>query len=100
MARKIKISKKEKKKNDSLKIKAKQKIKTFNREFKKATITAIVAAFGFLIALVWKDVITEFVDTLTNKSPVQGKLISAIAVTLICVLGILILTKLGREKKN
>jgi hypothetical protein len=51
------------------------------------------------MALVWKDVITEFVNNLTNHSPVQGKLISAILVTIICVLGILILTKIFSEKE-
>jgi hypothetical protein len=79
--------------------KARQKIKTFHREFNKAILTAMVAAFGFLMALVWKDVITEFVNNLTNHSPVQGKLISAILVTIICVLGILILTKIFSEKE-
>jgi hypothetical protein len=91
---------KENKNSESLKLKTTEKIKTFNREFKKTTITAIIAAFGFLVALVWKDVITEFVNTLTNKSPIQGKLISAVIVTIISVLGILILTKLGQEKKK
>ncbi|HKL23506.1 MAG TPA: DUF5654 family protein [Candidatus Nanoarchaeia archaeon] len=78
---------------------AKQKLKNFNIEFKKATATAIIAAFGFLIALVWRDVITEFVESITNESPVQGKLISAIIITIISVLGILILTKINQEKK-
>jgi Na+/proline symporter len=84
----------------NLKERAKRHAKEFNKEFKKATNTAIMAAFGFLIALVWKDVITEFVDTISSRSPVQGKLFSAIIVTLICVAGILILTRLLSEKEN
>ncbi len=83
--------------------KAKEKAKThakkFKREFNKAVSTAIMAAFGFLIALVWKDVITEFVDKISENSPVQGKLFSALIVTIICVLGIIILTRVFSEKK-
>jgi hypothetical protein len=78
---------------------AKKGISTFNRELKKAMNTAIMAAFGFLIALVWRDVITEFVNEISSQSPLQGKLFSAILTTLICVLGILILTKLLSEEK-
>ncbi len=88
-----------KKKGPSLKEKAKIHAREFNREFKKAINTAIMAAFGFLIALVWKDVITEFVGNISSQSPVQGKLFSAVIVTLICVTSIVILTKFFSEKK-
>ena len=64
---------------------------------KKEVLTAIVAAFGFLIALTWKDVITEYVNTLVTFSPIQGKLISATIVTLIAVIGIIIVTKFLSE---
>lgn len=84
----------------NLREKAKRHTKEFNRELKKATNTAIMAAFGFLIALVWRDVITEFVNGLFENSPINGKLFSAIGVTLICVIGIMILTKLLSEKEN
>jgi uncharacterized BrkB/YihY/UPF0761 family membrane protein len=66
-------------------------------ELKKSTNTAIVAAFSFLIALAWKDVITEYVNKITSVSPVQGTLISALIITVICVLGILIT---GKVLKN
>lgn len=79
--------------------KAKSGVKKFRKEFNKAISTAIMAAFGFLIALVWKDVITEFVNKISEQSPVQGKLFSALIVTIICVLGIMILTKIFSEKK-
>jgi len=76
----------------------KKKIKKLNSELKKHALTAIVAAFGFLMALSWRDAITEYVDTLLSISPVQGRLVSASVVTLISVLGILIFTKLLDEK--
>jgi len=46
--------------------------KTYARKIKsdtkKAISTALIAAFGFVIALAWKDVIIEYVDTLTASS--------------------------------
>ena len=74
--------------------KLKETAKEFNRELRKAVNTAIVAAFGFLIALAWRDVISEYITELTTLSPVQGKLFSAIIITLVGVLGILIVTKI------
>jgi hypothetical protein len=59
-----------------------------------------MAAFGFLIALEWRDVITEFVNNISSQSPLQGKLFSAILITLICVIGILILTKILSEEET
>lgn len=81
-----------------LREKAKASTTKFQREFRKSLVTAITAAFGFLIALVWKDVITEYVNVVTKISPFQGQLISAMIVTLIGVIGILIISKLGVEE--
>ena len=69
-------------------------------DMKKALSTAILAAFGFLMALVWRDVITEWVNKISETSPVQGKLISALIVTFICVMGILIFTRLLEDKNK
>ena len=80
--------------------KAKAQAVKLKKEVKKAMSAAILAAFGFLMALVWRDVITEWVNKISEQSPVQGKLISALIVTLICVLGILIFTRLLREKEE
>jgi len=67
--------------------------KKFNRELRKSISTAIVAAFGLLIALSWKDVITEVMSKITSHSPVQGLLINALIVTIVSVLIIMIVTK-------
>lgn len=83
-----------------VKEKAKKHAKEFREEFNKAINTAMMVAFGFLIALVWKDVITGFVYKISSKSPVQGQLISALVVTIICVFGIIILTKVFRNKED
>lgn len=75
-----------------------EKAKNFNRELKKALYTSFLAAFGFLIALVWRDLIQSWVEKISSASPVQGKLISALLVTLICVIGILLVTRYLKEK--
>ncbi len=98
--------KKELKKFERIKLKleeSKEKVKKsrieFQTELRKSLNTAIVAAFGFLIALAWKDVITEFVEGITRLSPVQGKFISALIITFVSVTGILIATKLISVKE-
>ena len=77
----------------------KEKVKKFNREVKKALYTAFLAAFGFLIALVWRDVIQSWVEKISATSPLQGQLVSALIVTIICVLGILIVTRFLQVKE-
>ena len=75
------------------------KTKIFKQEFNKAVSTAMLAAFGFIIALVWKDVIVEYVNLIASTSPVQGKLITAFIVTVISVAGILIITRIFSSKE-
>jgi hypothetical protein len=77
----------------------KDKAKRFNNKLKESLNTALIAAFGFLIALVWRDLITEYVNQLTQYSPLQGKLFSAITITFIGVIGILIVTSLLSKKE-
>jgi len=78
--------------------KTKASLTNIKKEFKKSVLTALVAAFGFLIALSWKELITEYVNQLSSVTPVQGRLVEAFIVTLISVVGILIVTKLFSEK--
>ena len=78
--------------------KTKASANKLKREIKKSISTAIVAAFGFLIALSWRDVIKGYIEKISALSPVQGQLISAIIVTIISVIGILIITKFLSEK--
>ena len=48
--------------NKKLHEKVVSKASVLGQEFKKQTSTAIMAAFGLIIALSWKDVITDFVN--------------------------------------
>jgi len=55
--------------------KLKEKTSAFHTKFKEQTATAIFTAFGLVVALAWKDVITEIISKLT---PFQNLLLTAI----------------------
>ena len=80
---------KKQKTSENLKISAKK----FKNEFKKSTNTALVAAFGLIMAFAWKDVLAEYLNSIVQISPLQGKLISALIITFVSVAGIFIVTK-------
>ncbi|MDO8467413.1 MAG: DUF5654 family protein [Nanoarchaeota archaeon] len=60
---------------------------TFKQEFKNQTVIAITAAFGFLIALVWRDWITSIIKT------DKVSFFSAVFITTVCVLGLMLISK-------
>jgi uncharacterized membrane protein YcjF (UPF0283 family) len=60
-------------------------------EFRKQTSTAIMAAFGLIIALSWKDVITDLVSQIGFVKS-YGLLVTAVILTFVSVLGILIVS--------
>ncbi len=78
--------------------KLKKSLILFRRELKKSITTAVVAAFSFIIALSWRDVISSWITKISKTTPLKGNLISALIVTVICVAGILIVTRLNHEK--
>jgi hypothetical protein len=79
--------------------KAKSSVNKFNKELKKSLLTALVAAFAFILGLSWRDLIIQYVNNIISLSSIQSKLIEVIIVTLICVLGIIIVTKLLKDKE-
>ena len=64
---------------------------SFRMEFKKQMATAIMAAFGLIIALAWKDVINDVVGKFVPQT--SNLIISAGVLTLVGVIGILIVSK-------
>lgn len=75
-----------------------EKAGTFGSEFKKQTSTAVMAAFGLIIALSWKDVITDLVGKI---NPAQTNLwLSAVIVTIISIIGIAIISKWARSEEK
>jgi len=77
-------------------------------EVKLAIATAIAAAFGFVIALLWRDVIIGYLQLAGlwyegGFDTVNGALISTVVViviTVICIFGILYISKWGGLKKE
>ncbi|MBS3092789.1 hypothetical protein J4466_05215 [Candidatus Pacearchaeota archaeon] len=78
--------------------KAKESVRAFRKEFRTSMAGAIVAAFGFLIALVWKDVITLYVNNALKVNNINSELASALFVTFIAVIGIMIVSKVLADK--
>ena len=70
-------------------------------EVKKQTLTLMVAALGFVAALVWKDAITAWLKPLyENSNGAWGLTIAALVVTAVVVLVTMFLTKfLGGEEE-
>ncbi len=93
-------------KRASLKVKA--TAKEVNKEIRKHVITAITAAFAFMIALFWRDAIQQGVRDILEKVGANGdsyiyKVIAAFVVTIICVIGIIFFSRLekrGLEKEE
>lgn len=69
-----------------------QKTSYFHSQFKQQASTAIITAFGLVVALAWKDVITDLINKL-NPFNNSNLVFSAIIVTLIAVIGITIVSK-------
>ena len=70
----------------------------FKNEVKKHTTTAITAAFGFLIALSWRTPIQNSVNNMIEsfgliESAIYYEYLSAIFITIIAVLALMIVAK-------
>ncbi len=88
------ISKIEKLKNTT-----KDSAKRFKDELTKSMNTAIVAAFGFLIALSWRELITAGVQKIESVSPLNGKIFEALIITIVGAIGITITTTILSKKE-
>ena len=63
-------------------------------EIRKQTLTLMMAAFGFVAALVWKDAISAWLAPLyTGTDGAMGLTIAALVVTIVVVIVGIILTK-------
>jgi cytochrome c oxidase subunit IV len=76
------------------------------QEVKSTIAVAIAGAFGFIIALIWRDIIIGLmnmaglsVSSFEDATSAAIATVVAIIITLICVLGILYITKWGGVKK-
>jgi hypothetical protein len=94
----------------NIKIGGKERMVTV-KEVKSTIAVAIGGAFGFVIALIWRDIIIGLLnmsglsisDFSSAEDPTIAAIIAiivAIIITLICVIGILYITKWGGVKKD
>jgi hypothetical protein len=84
---------------------ARSKAEALRREYKKQVSTAIITAFGLVIALVWKDVVTAILPTVTTptfleKFPLLASLYTAMAVTAIIVVGIILISNWAKSPEE
>lgn len=82
-----------------------EKSSEVRQEFKTQASGAIIAAFGFLIALVWKDLVTKIMENLTPPGliatyPYIAQLYSAILVTFIAVVGIMLVSRWAKKPEK
>ncbi len=78
-------------------------VKRVKQEIRKNMAKSILAAFGFMIALVWRDVVKGGVERLITYSNINGDgymftLITAVVTTIICVIGIIYFSRWGEKK--
>ncbi len=88
--------------------KARKAALILDTEVRNKTITAIITAFALVIALAWQDVIKETVNRIIEnlnltatelvKMTILYKSITAIIITFIAVIGIIIASKLSKKE--
>jgi len=76
-------------------------------EVKINIATALAAAFGFIIALIWKEIIVGtfayFKLTINDLESLGGigiAIVSGVIITIICVIGIIYISKWGKIEKK
>jgi len=85
--------------------KPKQKIIKLTNSIREQSLTAIGSAFGLLVALSWREPISEFVDLIISRlnlddGAIYYKFLSAFIITFIAVLGFVFIAKLKVKKKK
>jgi len=77
------------------------------KEVKSTIAVAIAGAFGFIVALIWRDIIIGLmnmaglsVENFNDATSAAIAVVVAIIITLICVFGILYITKWGGAEKK
>ena len=76
----------------------KEVAKKLKLETQKHIGIAITSAFALLIALAWKDVVSEYVKKITERLAITGpaplyQLYGALVTTIVCVIGIILASR-------
>jgi len=74
----------------------------FKSEYRRYLTTALIAAFGLIIALSWQTVIRKFVESIPKSGillyhPYLTDLYTAILVTFIAVIAIMLISKWAKK---
>ena len=85
--------------------KIKEAAERLKREVRKNVVTAITAAFGFMIAFVWRDAIKESIDKILAAIGLTTeayffRILSAILITIIAVIGIMFFSRWAEKKES
>ncbi len=83
----------------------KAKLTALEMELKNDVSVPIVASFGFIIALVWRDAIKGAIDEFLLRSGMMERaylynFVSAIIVTIIVIIIMIVVTRISRSKKT
>lgn len=83
----------------------KGKLQVLEDEIRNDISIPVVASFGFIIALVWRDAIRGIIDEVLIRAGLTGKaylynIISAIIVTVIIMALMILISKFNRAKKK
>ena len=83
----------------------KSQIDVIEREIKSDVIGPVVASFGFIIALIWRDAIKATLDEYLLRAGLLEnayiyQIISAAIITIVVIFIMIIATKMGRKKKK
>lgn len=94
-----------KKQKRKIRQKTSSAVKRLSSETRKQTTTALVAAFAFLIALVWKEVIINYTNSIVAFFSIPGSqnfalLYTALLTTIIAVIGIILVNLWGKKEEN
>lgn len=91
-------------KNETI-AKLKGKLDAIDNEIKHDVTPAIVASFGFIIALVWRDAIRSILDEILQRMGILNKayiydILSAVIVTIAVIIIMIAVSRYGRSKKK
>ena len=76
-------------------------MKNLIMEIKKQTLTLMIAAFGFVAALMWKDAIKAWLLPLyENADGAMGLTVAAVVVTIVVVIVTIVLAKFLGDKEE
>jgi len=88
------------------KVKLKEELSSFNREFRKHMSIFITGAFSFVAALAWRDAIQSVLkivisaDRINIQNEWMLKLITALIISFLAIITIIIISRLSKDSDS